>query len=171
LTAAVWDSLQLHCTCSCEKLCCMWRQTTAERQVKQQKGSVNQGCAPPFRWYCVNSSSSRKSSRSASTTMSCISAAKLLTCRRDSANCLFCQQYLLTCCRSTSVVQDLPTLSLLKFSPLWNLALALVSDNLIFNSLHPVSKRALTLAYFLFGGGGPPFGTPPMGFACKGIVL
>ncbi|KAA6424939.1 MAG: hypothetical protein FRX49_05113 [Trebouxia sp. A1-2] len=72
---------------------------------------------------------------------------------------------------STRGVQDLPTLSLLKFSPLWNLALALVSDDLIFNSLHPVSKRALTLAYFLFVGGGPPFGTPPMGFACKGIVL
>lgn len=84
--------------------------------------------------------------------------------------CLLCQLYLLTCCRSCAV-QKLPTLSLLKFSPLWNLALALVSDDLIFNSLHPVSKRALTLAYFLFAGGGPPFGTPPIGFACKGIVL
>ena len=62
------------------------------------------------------------------------------------------------------------TLSLLKFSPLWNLALALVSEPLILSSLQPVSSLALTLAYFLLGGG-RLFAVPPMGFACKGILL
>ena len=62
------------------------------------------------------------------------------------------------------------TLSLLKFSPRWNRRFAVVSEDLIFNALHPVSSLALTLAYFLLGGGGAACGTPPMGFACRGIA-
>ena len=60
------------------------------------------------------------------------------------------------------------TLSLLKRSPRWNLALALLSDTLILSSLQPVSSLALTFAYFLLGGGRLLAG-PPIGLACKGI--